>query len=349
MLFLDRVIGLPRVRPLRFRPEAISPFSPGKNGLDHMTWGMRRSSRPFASTHAGTSRVLPIISRVVFNIRLPTISPFFILSLCLFYTSTRTSDRESTSEMPVIWGLDLRDMQWGKFKGSYMFNQVYHLRKTKMIVYQIAMILCVVSESVGTAALSDYVDQQDGISQRSHHQAHVHNDDYVGIASYNIWVGIAVATIFGSGFFFDLFWPERHENNAVKIAWKVSSVVVSFMALADAIAMTVIVATRSAYISGVSPEYANTLFEQNGPPNRIYRHNAYCVASTVILWPGMIASFASTYIMWKSLAHNDLYGPFSSKHRSRKGVEAPIDLPISNTESVSRGNVTVPAGPYRGT
>lgn len=56
--------------------------------------------------------------------------------------------------MVVIWGLDLRDMQWGKFKGSYMFNQVYHLRKTKMIVYQIAMILCVVSESVGTAALS---------------------------------------------------------------------------------------------------------------------------------------------------------------------------------------------------
>lgn len=56
--------------------------------------------------------------------------------------------------MTVIWGLDLADMQWGKFKGSYMFNQVYHLRRTKMIVYQIAMILCVVSESVGTAALS---------------------------------------------------------------------------------------------------------------------------------------------------------------------------------------------------
>jgi hypothetical protein len=58
--------------------------------------------------------------------------------------------------MAVIWGLDLSEMQWGKFKGSYMFNQVYHLRRTKMIVYQIAMILCVVSESVGTAALSGW-------------------------------------------------------------------------------------------------------------------------------------------------------------------------------------------------
>lgn len=56
--------------------------------------------------------------------------------------------------MAVIWGLDLHEMQWCKLKGSYMFNPEYHLRRAKMIVYQIAMILCVVSESVGTAALS---------------------------------------------------------------------------------------------------------------------------------------------------------------------------------------------------
>lgn len=56
--------------------------------------------------------------------------------------------------MTVIWGLDLKEMQWWKFRSSYMFNRTYHLRRTKMIVYQIAMILCVCSESVGTAALS---------------------------------------------------------------------------------------------------------------------------------------------------------------------------------------------------
>jgi hypothetical protein len=54
----------------------------------------------------------------------------------------------------------------------------------------------------------------------------------------------------------------------------------------------VIVATRRAHITGVSPSYARTLFAQNGPPNPIYRKNAYCVAATVILWPGVIASFA---------------------------------------------------------
>lgn len=57
-------------------------------------------------------------------------------------------------KMAVIWGLDLHEMQWSKFKSSYMFNKIYHLRRTKMVVYQLAMILCVCSESVGTAALA---------------------------------------------------------------------------------------------------------------------------------------------------------------------------------------------------
>lgn len=56
--------------------------------------------------------------------------------------------------MAVIWGLDLNEIQWSKFKSSYMFTRVYHLRRTKMIVYQLAMILCVCSEATGTAALS---------------------------------------------------------------------------------------------------------------------------------------------------------------------------------------------------
>lgn len=138
----------------------------------------------------------------------------------------------------------------------------------------------------------------------------VHNNDIVGIFSYNIFVGIAVATIFGSGFFFDLFWPERHESASVKLAWKISSLVVSFMALADALALTVscgkdvagertntesqqvIIATHSAHISGVSPEEAAFWFRADPKPNPVYRHYSYNIGSVVLLWPGVVASFA---------------------------------------------------------
>lgn len=36
---------------------------------------------------------------------------------------------------PVIWGLNLGEIQWSKFKSSYMWNNEYHLRRTKFIVY----------------------------------------------------------------------------------------------------------------------------------------------------------------------------------------------------------------------
>ena len=100
--------------------------------------------------------------------------------------------------MAVIWGLDLHDMQWSKFKSSYMFgNTDYHMRRTKFIIYQCAMIFLVVSESLGTAVLSDYIDQQNAL-QRQFPGINVYNDDYVGIASYNIFVGVLAATIFGA-------------------------------------------------------------------------------------------------------------------------------------------------------
>jgi hypothetical protein len=139
---------------------------------------------------------------------------------------------------PTIWGLDLSEMKWSKFKSSYMFNTTYHLRRTKMIVYQIAMILCVVSESIGTDAISRYNEQQDSI-QHLDPRSYVYNNDFIGIASFNIFMGILVATIFGSAFFFDLFWPERYETVAVRLSWKIAAVLTTVALLADAVAMTV--------------------------------------------------------------------------------------------------------------
>jgi hypothetical protein len=210
---------------------------------------------------------------------------------------------------PVIWGLDLSEIQWRKFHHSYMFNSTYHLRRTKMIVYQIAMILCVVSESVGTDAISRYNAQQDGI-QALNPDAYVYNNDFIGTASFNVFMGITVATIFGSGFFFDLFWPERTESRGVRLAWKISSLVTTIALLADALALTVIVAMHESYITGVDETTAAALYAQF-PFEMVYRRNARAVASVVLLWPGFVATVASTIILFKSHAHDDRHGSLS--------------------------------------
>jgi len=233
--------------------------------------------------------------------------------------------------MAVIWGLDLKDMQWGKFKSSYMFkNRDYHMRRTKFVVYQLAMILTVVSESLGTAALSDYVDQQKFVSK--YPTETVHNNNFIGIASYNIFVGIYVATIFGAAFFFDLFWPERHESRGVKLAWKVCSIFACLFTLSCALAYTYIVATKSAYVTGPNAEAGQRLLAEYGGSPLRYRDNGRAIASVVFLWPGMVATFASTYLLWHSIAHIDAYGPKSTHARTRDdvvksgdGLEKPMD------------------------
>ena len=118
-------------------------------------------------------------------------------------------------------------------------NTDYHLRRSKFIVYQLAMIFCVVSESLGTAALSDYVDQQKYVQSQHPGTGAEYNDDYIGIGSYNIFSGIYVAFIFGGAFFFDLIWPERREDRGVRIAWRCCSIAATIFTLAGAIAMTV--------------------------------------------------------------------------------------------------------------
>ena len=86
---------------------------------------------------------------------------------------------------------------------------------------------------------TEYVDQQEFLAYLNH-LAVEYNDDFVGIASYNIFVGIAVATIFGAAFFFDLFWPERKESRSVHVAWKICAVMICVMALGDVLALTVL-------------------------------------------------------------------------------------------------------------
>ncbi|KAI9725998.1 MAG: hypothetical protein M1834_009446 [Cirrosporium novae-zelandiae] len=245
--------------------------------------------------------------------------------------------------MVVIWGLDLKEMKWGKFKSSYMFgNTDYHLRRTKFVVYQCAMISCVVSESLGTAALSDYVDQQSQLENLRNADpprfgATEYNDDFVGIASYNIFVGIYVATIFGAGFFFDLFWPERYESKSVKIAWRVCAILASIMCLASALALTVIVATRHAYVTGIDAAYAMTILKKYSAAPFQYRHNGRAVASVVFIWLGLVGTIASTIVLLKSYAHNDKHGPWSShaaqagKGKTAEDIEIP-SVTIENEE-----------------
>ncbi|KAK8221342.1 hypothetical protein IWZ01DRAFT_37722 [Phyllosticta capitalensis] len=250
---------------------------------------------------------------------------------------------------PVIWGLDLKEMQWSKFKSGYMWNTDYHLRRTKFIVYQLAMILCVVSESLGTAVLSDYLNEQKFIEGKQP-GTHVHNNDYIGAASYNIFVGIWVAFIFGSAFFFDLFWPERREIRGVRKAWRITSVMSCAFTLSSAIVFTVITATRRVHVEGVSYARAEVLASQ-WPKRKSnpfeYRKNPRAVASIVFLWIGTIFTWISTIILYLSLSHDEKVGPKSGHARDAEKASVASES-VATEPNAASAEPTVPPAAARG-
>ncbi|EMC92835.1 hypothetical protein BAUCODRAFT_37746 [Baudoinia panamericana UAMH 10762] len=211
---------------------------------------------------------------------------------------------------PVIWGLDLAEIRWGKFASKYMFgNRDYHLRRTKFVVYQCALIFCVVSESLGTAALSDYIDQQRRI-QTIDHRAYVYNNDYIGAASYNIFAGVFIAFIFGAAFFFDLIWPERYESKSVRLAWQICAALSVIFHLASAVTLTIITCTRRAYITGVSAaraEYLLGQFHKDAGPQLEYGRNGRALAAVVFVWIGWVSVAASGVLLCQSI-HNTVSG-----------------------------------------
>jgi len=60
------------------------------------------------------------------------------------------------------------------------------------------------------------------------------------------------------------------------------------LALADALAYTDIVATRSAYVTGTNAAETTELLREYGGSPLAYRHNGRAIASVVFLWPGMV-------------------------------------------------------------
>jgi len=63
----------------------------------------------------------------------------------------------------------------------------------------------------------------------------------------------------------------------------------------------------------------------------------------------MIASFASTYIMFKSIQHDDKLGPRSSKYSGDKGEEVSIDMAPQIPKPTLTANGATRPEPYQGT
>lgn len=78
----------------------------------------------------------------------------------------------------------------------------------------------------------------------------------------------------------------------MKLSWRICSVLACLFTLSAALGYTIILATKSAYVTGTDASTAQRLLAEYGGSPMRYRDNGRAIASVVFLWPGMVATFA---------------------------------------------------------
>jgi hypothetical protein len=201
----------------------------------------------------------------------------------------------------IIWGLDLRAIKPAAFKSSNMFDRRYHLRRERFIVYQLAMVLTVVGESLATFCLNKYLQIQN-VVEGFQPGASYYNNDIVAVAALTIFAGVYTATVFGTMFFFLLFWPALPESRLWSRIKLSGSIFAAVMVFAAALASTIVIASHHAYLipsSTGSFEDLQNHFAHANPPFH-YRRYSHAIGWLVLMWIGWIFTVLGTVFVFKA-------------------------------------------------
>jgi hypothetical protein len=196
-----------------------------------------------------------------------------------------------------------------------MFDPRWHLRRERFVVYQLAMLICLAAECTCTYSLDKYEDLQKHVESFSGHRAHLYNNDIIDAEITTIVFCVMVATLFGADFFFLLFFPRRRYPSWYTITKKIFAVVITMGVFAAAVMSTVVIARNSAIISGVSQQEAQDLTNLYFRPPLKYNKWAVNIAYVCVLWPGFIATAASTYLLFKAANWDAVHGTAPSDER----------------------------------
>ncbi|KAJ8094514.1 hypothetical protein PM082_010948 [Marasmius tenuissimus] len=226
--------------------------------------------------------------------------------------------------MPVIWGFDLSEMRWSAFGHRNMFDKRWHLRRERFVIYQLAMLICLAAECTSTYSLAKYDSLKDHVEEFTGGRATLHKNDLKSAEVLTIFFCVMVATLFGADFFFLLFFPRRRYPRWYVLLKKFFAVFITAGVLAAALMSTIVVATGEADISGASAEEARQLTEIYFRPPLEYDRWAVNIAYVCLLWPGFLATAASTVILFVAANWDEEHGTTPSWSSHEKASRANI-------------------------
>ncbi|KAI0472899.1 hypothetical protein GGR56DRAFT_697684 [Xylariaceae sp. FL0804] len=214
---------------------------------------------------------------------------------------------------------------WAKLAPGYMFGNTYYMRRTKFILYWLAI------------AFARY-NKMDLGGLVNFPGTHPDAGDAVGVFSYELASATILGLHFGFHFLFDLFAPERAESRATQWYWKLGAVAAVLLQLGSALAITVVTATMGVKLDTTGPaELAAVRQGYHGPATLRYRDNAQGIAAVVFGWLGFLFAIPCTIIMWRVYAHNNKHGPFTDPKMSMLSQATPSRAALTGNASAGAG------------
>ncbi|KAM0787707.1 hypothetical protein ACM66B_003767 [Microbotryomycetes sp. NB124-2] len=208
----------------------------------------------------------------------------------------------------TIWGFDLSLLKFSNFSHKVAFDKRFYLRRQRVIAYQLALLIGLAAECTATYSLAKYEALRDHIED-NFAGATVHIGD---IHSFQILIIIScvfIATELGSEFFFMLQWPLYPWPRWYRRFIEAATLFTLGMLLAAAIGSTVVIASHSVSITGVSEEVIREATELYFRPPVQYNKWAVNIAYVVLVWITVPCVIASVYLMNKAALHAEVYGP----------------------------------------
>jgi len=170
------------------------------------------------------------------------------------------------------------------------------------------MLICLAAECTATYSLTKYEALQTNVEALSGHAAHLYNNDLIDSEIVTIVFCVMVATVFGTDFFFLLFFPRRTYPKIYNRIKLFLSVIITLGVLCGALASSVVVARNSAKIIGVDETTAQQLTAVYYRPPLKYNVYSTNIAYVVLVWLGFICTAASTVVMYIAVKHDERFG-----------------------------------------
>jgi len=130
----------------------------------------------------------------------------------------------------------------------------------------------------------------------------LYNNDIIGVGAFTIFAGVYTATVFGTMFFFLLFWPSLSET----VMWfriKATGAIFAILAVfGAALSSTIVIATHKAYlIPSPSGDFDSlqAAFSHPRPPY-VYKSFSYVYPWLVLTWIGWLFTIWSTHLLFKA-------------------------------------------------